>query len=564
VTYQSLYRRYRPQRFSELVGQDHVVRALRNAVRDDRVVHAYLFSGPRGCGKTSTARILGKALNCENLEDGEPCGKCDSCRSIEAGTSYDVHELDAASNNGVDAMRDLVERTALGTAGRRKVYILDEVHMLSKGAEAALLKTLEEPPSHVVFVLATTDPQKVSSTVSSRCQPLDFHLLPTDALEAHVRYVIADAHLDVSEEAIEAVLRRGGGSARDTLSALDQVVVTGGVSFDAEPLDEIIEALIDRDTARALAAVALAAQAGRDVRTISEHLVAQLRDAFLSLMAPNLVQLPDRAAERVADQGKRLGAANTVRAMEVLGEMLVELRHAPDPRLMLDVALVRLVNAEADTSPAALLARLERLEKAAAGGVPAATPTPAPIEAPPVLPTTGPASARAALGSRARSAEPAPTPAAAAPPPQAPPAPPAAGTLPTRDELTVARADAVVPKLKGMAKALFLPGRFVGEVDGRMAFAVANDPHRKRAEPYRAEVEATLAAHFGRPVPLTLVLDEGQRGAPVERTTAPSADDGDEAIDPAELVDARPQPSDGGIERLTRAFPGAEVIEEDR
>jgi DNA polymerase-3 subunit gamma/tau len=560
VTYQSLYRRYRPQRFSELVGQDHVVRALRNAVRDDRVVHAYLFSGPRGCGKTSTARILGKALNCENLEDGEPCGKCDSCRSIEAGTSYDVHELDAASNNGVDAMRDLVERTALGTAGRRKVYILDEVHMLSKGAEAALLKTLEEPPSHVVFVLATTDPQKVSSTVSSRCQPLEFHLLPTDALEAHVRYVIADAHLDVSEDAIEAVLRRGGGSARDTLSALDQVVVTGGISFDAEPLDEIVEALIDRDTARALAAVALAAQAGRDVRTISEHLVAQLRDAFLSLMAPNLVQLPDRAAERVADQGKRLGAASTVRAMEVLGEMLVELRHAPDPRLMLDVALVRLVNAEADTSPAALLARLERLEKAAAGGVPAAPP---PVEVSPTVPASGPASARAALGSRARSAESAPAP-AAPPVPPAPIAPAATGTLPTRDELTVAWADAVVPKLKGMAKALFLPGRFVGETDGRMAFAVANDPHRKRAEPYRAEVEATLAAHFGRPVPLTLVLDEGQRSAPVERHTARRSDDTEEAIDPAELVDAGPQPSDGGIERLTRAFPGAEVIEEDK
>ncbi len=332
-------------------------------------------------------------------------------------------------------------------------------------------------------------------------------------------------------------------------------------SDDAEPLDEIVEALIERDTARARsAAVALAAHAGRDIRTISEHLVAQLRDAFLSLMAPNLVQLPDRAAERVADQGKRLGAASTVRAMEVLGEMLVELRHAPDPRLMLDVALVRLVNAEADTSPAALLARLERLEKAAAGGPPAAAP---PVDAIPVLPTSGPASARAALGSRARSPEPAPVSAAPQTPP-APTTPTATGPLPTRDELTVAWADAVVPKLKGMAKALFLPGRFVGELDGRMAFAVANDPHRKRAEPYRAEVEATLAAHFGRPVPLTLVLDEGQSGAPIGRHPTTPPDDSDDAIDPAELVDAGPLPSGGGIERLTRAFPGAEVIEENK
>jgi DNA polymerase-3 subunit gamma/tau len=297
--------------------------------------------------------------------------------------------------------------------------------------------------------------------------------------------------------------------------------------------------------------------------------VAQLRDAFLSLMAPNLVQLPDRAAERVADQGKRLGAASTVRAMEVLGEMLVELRHAPDPRLMLDVALVRLVNADADTSPAALLARLERLEKTTAGGGAAATPPP--VETPAAAPVTGPASARAALGSRSRPVEPPPptsTPSPPSPPAPAPaPAPAAAaGALPTRDELTVAWADAVVPKLKGMAKALFLPGRFVGEEDGRMAFAVANDPHRKRAEPYRAEVEATLAAHFGRPVPLTLVLDEGQRPGPFDRqpSPSPSPSEPDEAIDLTQLVDAGPQSSDGGIERLTRAFPGAEVIEEDK
>ena len=159
---QSLYRRYRPRRFDELKGQDHVVRALRNAVINNREGQAYLFSGPRGTGKTSTARILAKVLNCEELKDGEPCGKCNSCLSIDAGSSYDVLELDAASNNGVDNMRDLIERAALGNPGRHRVFILDEVHMLSKPAEAALLKTLEEPPDHVVFVLATTDPQKVS------------------------------------------------------------------------------------------------------------------------------------------------------------------------------------------------------------------------------------------------------------------------------------------------------------------------------------------------------------------------------------------------------------------
>jgi len=164
----SLYRRYRPRRFSEVKGQEHVVMALRNAVEANRVGQAYLFSGPRGTGKTSSARILAKVLNCANPQGGEPCCECASCLSVEAGTSFDVHELDAASNNGVDAMRDLIEKTMLGTPGRHKVYILDEVHMLSKAAEAALLKTLEEPPPHVVFVLATTDPQKVSETIRSR------------------------------------------------------------------------------------------------------------------------------------------------------------------------------------------------------------------------------------------------------------------------------------------------------------------------------------------------------------------------------------------------------------
>ena len=195
----SLYRRYRPRRFAEIKGQDHVVRALRDAVAGGREGQAYLFSGPRGTGKTTSARILAKVLNCERPVDGEPCCECASCLDVERGVSYDVHELDAASNNGVEAMRDLIEKANLGTPGRHKVYILDEVHMLSKPAEATLLKTLEEPPSHVVFVLATTDPQKVSDTIRSRTQHLRFHLLPPDVLAEHVRWVADDAGLDVSD-----------------------------------------------------------------------------------------------------------------------------------------------------------------------------------------------------------------------------------------------------------------------------------------------------------------------------------------------------------------------------
>src|ERR1700741_2556769 len=198
---QALSRRSRPRRFAEVRGQEHIVTALRNAVREGREGQAYLFSGPRGTGKTTTARILAKVPNCRNVVEGEPCCECESCLSVERGTSYDVHELDAASNNGVDAIRDLIERASLGTPGRHKVYILDEVHMLSKPASAALLKTLEEPPSHVVFVLATTDPQKVIDTIRSRTQHLQFHLLPMDVLEQHVRWLADDAGIDLTDAA---------------------------------------------------------------------------------------------------------------------------------------------------------------------------------------------------------------------------------------------------------------------------------------------------------------------------------------------------------------------------
>ena len=624
-------------------GQEHVVLALRNAVRDDRLGHAHLFSGPRGTGKTTSARILAKVLNCTNVQDGEPCCECMSCLAVEAGTSYDVHELDAASNNGVDSMRDLIEKTMLGTPGRFKVYILDEVHMLSKAAEAALLKTLEEPPPHVIFVLATTDPQKVSETIRSRCQKLQFNLISADVLSAHVRWIIQDAGLTVSDDAIDTVVRQGGGSARDTLSALEQVVAAGGVAPDAEPLDELIESLIESDSGRAITAVAKAVNDGRDARTLTENLVAHLRDCFLSLMAPDLVQLPDRSAQRVLDQGRRLGVASTVRAMEVLGEMLVELRHAPDPRLLLDVAIVRLTNVSSDTSPAALLARIERLEQGLggassapvispgaerpssgattatqakidrlagntvpspqaraerhAGNAPAAPEAPeAPEnEDPPPVQSSNPerqpsahiepvavaVPERARLGQRVtRPGTPAattqPAPATPTPTPTVPsPAAVTAARLsgddqptpvvpskapPTRDELVLQWADNVLPKLKGLAKAYYSPGRFVDSEDGVAIFALPASMPVTKCEQYRAEVEAALARQFGRPVPIRLRTDKEPERKPVA-SDYPSFED--EVYDPSELVDAPPGDAPAtGVDRLVEAFPGAELMEE--
>ncbi|MDQ6726605.1 MAG: DNA polymerase III subunit gamma/tau, partial [Actinomycetota bacterium] len=395
MPYQSLYRRYRSQKWSELKGQDHVSSTLRNAVREGRVSHAYLFSGPRGTGKTSSARILAKALNCPNQVDGEPCGTCESCVGITESRSLDVNELDAASNRGVDAMRELVSRAALGTPGRWKVYIVDEVHMLTTEASNTLLKTLEEPPAHVIFVLATTEPQKVLPTIRSRTQHFEFRLLSVELLTAHLKWVAADAGLDVPAEVIELVARRGKGSVRDALSALDQVAAAGGVDHQRPSVGELVEALCERDPARAMAGVAEWCGAGHDARQVAVDLLERLRQTLLVSVSRSLVGLPDEEVDAVESEAHRLGRAATVRAMEVLGQTLVDMREAPDPRVVLEVGLVRLCRPELDTSPAALLERIERLERALAGRPPAAgaappaggAPSAAPV-APPSAPET--------------------------------------------------------------------------------------------------------------------------------------------------------------------------------
>jgi DNA polymerase-3 subunit gamma/tau len=561
---QSLYRRYRPRRFGELKGQDHVVKALREAVREGREGQAYLFSGPRGTGKTTTARILAKVLNCENVVDGEPCCECESCLAVERGTSYDVHELDAASNRGIDAMRDLIERTSLGTAGRHKVYILDEAHMLTKEAAGALLKTLEEPPPHVVFVLATTDPQKVIDTIRSRTQHLQFHLLANDTMAEHVRWVADDAGLDLPQAALDAALVQGGGSARDTLSALELLVSTGGDVDDVVDLDEFLLALIERDPGRALTAMGHAVSLGRDPRAVTEALVRHLRNAFLSLMAPELVMLPSDQVDAIAVRAGELGPAVLVRAIELLGTTMVEMRLSPDPRILAEVALVQLTSDEAGTDVDALLARIERLEntvKQLRDG----SPQGAAAAHTPKDPTTG----RAVLGGAARGNPPAARARlAGAEAPAAAVAPVARATV-TSAPLTVPEAweHSVKAQVKPIIRALYSAGSFIGSSGGDWQFSVPNEAHGTKCQEHRAAVEAALTKVVGEPVKIQFVVggrahDDEQ--APVARLTppAPVDDPAIDEVDLSDLTDAPPETVRTPIDRLAEAFPGSEFVTE--
>jgi DNA polymerase-3 subunit gamma/tau len=555
VATSSLYRRYRPRRFAELKGQDHVVRALRDAVAGGREGQAYLFSGPRGTGKTSSARILAKVLNCERPVDGEPCCECTSCLAVERGTSYDVHELDAASNNGVDAMRDLIERASLGTPGRHKVYILDEVHMLSKAAEAALLKTLEEPPPHVVFVLATTDPQRVSDTIRSRTQHLRFHLLPAETLAEHVRWVVADAGLDVSEADIDAALAQGAGSARDTLSALELIANAGSAAGDSLSFDEFLEAFIDHDAGRALTAMAAAVNAGHEARTVAEALIRHLRNGFLSLMAPDLVQLSQHQLDALSDQARRLGPARIVRGIERLGEILVELRHAPDPRVLVEVALVQLsAEPEADADDiGALATRLTKLEQTVAAG-PAAGAGSGPID-----PSTG----RAVLGGRARRAAPTEPLRDAATATAIADEHPAMGAPAPSGDLEQQWRD-LRPTLKGRARALYTPVDLVGAGDDIVTLAVPNATHQAKCDEHRDEVEQAWRAASGRPITIRLVVrDEGSAAAAASMPADPEGEPHG-LSDLGELVDAPAGSAQSAVERLAQAFPGAQLVEGGR
>ena len=554
---QSLYRRYRPRRFGELKGQEHVVRALRNAMANDRGGQAYLFSGPRGTGKTSAARILAKVLNCTNPDKGEPCCECESCLAIERGTSFDVLELDAASNNGVDNIRELIERAAMGNPGRHRVFILDEVHMLSGGAEAALLKTLEEPPPHVVFVLATTDPQKVSETIRSRTQHLQFRLLPAKDLEAHVRWVVNDAKLEVSPEAIRQVVEQGGGSARDTLSALELVAAGGGEAEVFVRPEDVIESLINHDAPAVLTQIGSAMQRGHDPKAFTEQLVRFLREMFLSSMAPQLVQLAEDHAKVAADMTARYGIASVVRAIEVLGEALLDIRRAPDPRLVLEVTLVRLASNTVANDTASLLARVERLESGATRPRDVTGPIPRPR-----LTGTAGASATTPSGQSRTVSSPSgerasrPTASASTNPSTSPP--PQVGPV---DDL-VAAWPGIVRTLKATVRALYSAVEVVGLEADTLVVAAPSEMHKKKCVELQEPVRAALTAAAARPIVLDIRVAAPRQAATVS-ATKPVSQVRQAADDQVDLVD---EEGDGDatesvVDQIAKSFPGARIVD---
>ncbi len=583
--HQSLYRRYRSQTFAEIKGQPVVTNALRTAVAEGRHSHAYLFSGPRGTGKTSTARVLAKALNCENPTNGEPDGTCSSCKDIESGRSFDLHELDAASNNKVDDIRELISRVALGSPGRTKVYILDEVHMLSAGAENALLKTLEEPPEHVVFVLATTEPQKVVQTIKSRTQHFLFHLLPAAELEAHLRWVIADADLDVDDDGIAWALKTGGGSARDTLSALDLVVASGGAPETATTGADLCRAIADRDPAATIAAMQKGLEVGSEPRIIGEDLLVELRSAFLASMKAPLSHLNDAAAERAKELARALGPATITRSLEKIGAALVEVRQAPDPRVPIEVALLQLARADGDDT-AALLQRIEVLEAQVASLLagnplnPAPTPSPvAPSSPSPAAPARrGPTSAaRDALTASESSTASRPTPprrgqpptsTAAAPPADDPPsvsdAPPEVYGSFTLDEV-IEQLPGVLDGLAQKVRARFRQGRPVEAADGIVTFAYPNQLPADRAIDVKGELEQAMSARFNCPVRVSVVVDPAKSGGPPQRRSSrqpsPTPSDSEEDIGPVSELEDADDSSNTMVDRLTAAFPGAKLVD---
>jgi DNA polymerase-3 subunit gamma/tau len=523
MTYLVLARKYRPQRFGEMSGQGHVVRTLRNALKTGQLAHAFLFTGPRGVGKTTTARLVAKALNCERGPTAEPCGACTPCVEIAEGRAVDVVEIDAASNNGVDNVRDIVDAVKYRPARDRfKIFVIDEVHMLSQGAFNALLKTLEEPPPHVKFVLATTDVHRVPETIVSRCQRFEFRRLTVQEIAEQLGKVAEAEGMTLSPAALALVARAAEGGMRDALSILDQVRAACGEApadvdvaealgaVDVAAVGRLAAALVARDGAAVLAEIAAFDARGLETRRVAEELVRHLRDVLVARLVPSTpLDLPDAELAEVRALAAAAEPAQLARLFDLAQRAVADVKGADQPRFALEIALLKAVYLAPGADVADLLARLDALS---GGGAP-----PAPSGGLPRTGGPGPSAAPPRPAAPARSVAPAPAPAPSRPagpapsspaPTVAPPAAPAGDdpAAPLADRWRAAVEE--VEKASPAAAPALRHGVLLWLRDGEVGLQLPPGLHAANAERRRVEIEGALGRHFGRPTRLAVTLGE--------------------------------------------------------
>lgn len=391
MSYQALYRKFRPQEFDDVKGQDHIVTTLKNQIKADRIGHAYLFCGTRGTGKTTIAKIFAKAVNCEHPVDGSPCGECPTCKAIAAGTSMNVIEIDAASNNGVDNIRQIREEVEYRpTEGKYKVYIIDEVHMLSIGAFNALLKTLEEPPSYVIFILATTEAHKIPITILSRCQRYDFRRISIETITARLRELMEEEQITVEERALRYVAKAGDGSMRDALSLLDQciafylgqeltydkVLETLG-AVDTEVFSRLLRQILDKNITGAIGTVEELVIEGRELGQFVTDFTWYLRNLMLVQSSDDMEDVLDISSENLAllkEEAEMVDADILMRYIRIFSELGSQIKYAAQKRILIEIAIVKLCKPEMEKDYTSLVDRIDSLEKKLEKGVVMAAP----------------------------------------------------------------------------------------------------------------------------------------------------------------------------------------------
>lgn len=377
--HKALYRVYRPKNFSDVIGQEHIVRTLKNQIENNNVGHAYLFCGTRGTGKTSTAKIFSRAVNCTNLHNDEPCNECENCREILEDKTMDVVEIDAASNNSVDDIRELRENVKYSPAkAKYKVYIIDEVHMLSQGAFNALLKTLEEPPSYVIFILATTEPHKIPATILSRCQRFDFKRVTVKDISSRMRYICEKEGIEADEKALNLIARNSQGALRDALSILDQCISFEGNkisyndviellgSVNIEQLFDLSESIIKEDTRKSLQILNDFIIWGKDVRNLVNDLIDHFRNLMVCKISNDLdeiISLPEETIDLLKQQAETIDTNNLIRILNILSETQDGMKISSNPRVLMEVTMMKIAQPMFDESKEALIKRIENLEQ---------------------------------------------------------------------------------------------------------------------------------------------------------------------------------------------------------